>query len=108
MSANMGGHLEQFAVSGTTVGDFDPMTQHTHPNVGLGPDSASLSGATGEVVSGTGHSLPAEIEKKNAGVSHGGREGKGGKGYQTVPGEEDDRQRKIEVADDDEDDDEEE
>src|SRR5579862_1160687 len=37
------------------------------------------TGATGEVLSGTGNLLPAEIETKNLGASFGGKEGKHGK-----------------------------
>lgn len=37
------------------------------------------SGATGEVLSGTGNLLPPEIETKNLGASYGGKSGKHGK-----------------------------
>ena len=37
------------------------------------------TGATGEVMSGTGNLLPSEIETKNLGATYGGREGKHGK-----------------------------
>ena len=45
----------------------------------IGTAEIGDSGATGEVFSGTGNRLPAEIETKNLGASHGGKEGKHGK-----------------------------
>ena len=45
----------------------------------IGTAEVGDTGATGEVMSGTGNLLPAEIETKNLGASHGGKEGKHGK-----------------------------
>jgi len=45
----------------------------------IGTSEVEDSGATGQVLSGTGNLLPAEIETKNLGASYGGKEGKHGK-----------------------------
>ena len=45
----------------------------------IGTSEIEDSGATGQVLSGTGNLLPAEIEAKNLGASYGGKEGKHGK-----------------------------
>jgi hypothetical protein len=45
----------------------------------IGTAEIGDSGATGQVMSGTGNLLPASIETKNLGASFGGKEGKHGK-----------------------------
>jgi hypothetical protein len=45
----------------------------------IGTAEIGDSGVTGEVFSGTGNRLPAEIETKNLAASFGGKEGKHGK-----------------------------
>jgi len=69
----------------TTLGD--PRSNAPHQinslselaNNPIGTAEVGDSGATGEVFSGTGNRLPAEIETKNLGASYGGKEGKHGK-----------------------------
>lgn len=45
----------------------------------IGTAEIEDTGATGEVLSGTGNRLPAEIETKNLGATFGGKQGKHGK-----------------------------
>jgi hypothetical protein len=45
----------------------------------IGTAEVEDTGATGQVLSGTGNLLPVEIETKNLGASFGGKEGKHGK-----------------------------
>jgi hypothetical protein len=69
----------------TTLGD--PRSNAPHQvnslselaNNPTGTAEVEDTGATGEVLSGTGNLLPAEIETKNLGASYGGKEGKHGK-----------------------------
>ena len=56
------------------VNDFSGLASNP-----VGTAEVEDTGATGEVLSGTGNLLPPEIETKNAGASFGGKEGKHGK-----------------------------
>lgn len=65
----------------------DPLSNAPHQvnslselaNNPIGTAEISDTGATGEVLSGTGNRLPPEIETKNLGATYGGKEGKHGK-----------------------------
>jgi hypothetical protein len=76
---------QSISTNRTTLGD--PRSNAPHQvdslselaNNPTGTSEVGDSGATGQVLSGTGNKLPAEIETKNLGASYGGKEGKHGK-----------------------------
>jgi hypothetical protein len=65
----------------------------------IGTAEVGDTGASGEVFSGTGNRLPAEIEQKNLGRTFGGKEGKHGK---NLTGQSAAHHKKDEYADSDE------